>query len=136
MENVIQEVREPNQIQLSTKEKVFGVIKKIDKIIGIVLKVLFRLRKVFLAAPVVYAAVKLAAYNREHLPQVVGLDLQASGFFAQTISQEMAIMAPLVVTGACLVLMFFSKKALYPWAISVFSLALPILLLISNRYPA
>jgi hypothetical protein len=32
--------------------------------------------------------------------------------------------------------MFCSRKALYPWAISVFTLALPVLLLVSNLYPA
>ena len=32
--------------------------------------------------------------------------------------------------------MFLSRKAMYPWAISIFSLAIPILLLLSNRYPA
>ena len=45
-------------------------------------------------------------------------------------------MGPLALTLACLFLMFCSRKALYPWAISVFTLALPILLLVSNLYPA
>jgi len=40
------------------------------------------------------------------------------------------------VTAACLVLMFTSRKALYPWAVSIFTLILPVLLLISNLYPA
>ena len=36
---------------------------------------------------------------------------------------------------ACLLLMLCSRKAMYPWAISLFTLIVPILLLISNRYP-
>ena len=68
-------------------------------------------------------------------PEMVGINLQASGAFADLISRNSAIMWPLAVTGACLVLMFFSKKALFPWAVSIFTLVLPILLLFSNAYP-
>ena len=97
---------------------------------------LYRLRKVFLAIPVVYLALKLAIYNMNHLPEQVGVNLQSSGAFANMISRQVAVMTPLGVTAACLVLMFASRKALYPWAVSLFTLLLPILLLISNLYPA
>ena len=40
------------------------------------------------------------------------------------------------LTAACLLLMFCSRKAMYPWAISIFTLALPVLLLVSNVYPS
>jgi len=96
---------------------------------------LFRLRKFVMAAPVVFYALKIAAYNSEHLPEVVGIDLQASGEFAQTISRGLAVMGPLGLTLACLLLMFCSRKAMYPWAISIFTLALPLLILLSNAYP-
>ena len=92
--------------------------------------------KMFMAAPVVYYAIKLARYNSVNLPKVVGINLQANGAFAQTITRQLAVMGPLGVTAACLLLMFLSRKAMYPWAISIFSLALPLLLLLSNRYPA
>jgi len=46
------------------------------------------------------------------------------------------VMGPLALTGACLFLMFCSRKATYAWSISIFTLALPILLLVSNLYPA
>ena len=52
------------------------------------------------------------------------------------ISRNAAVMCPLALTLGCLVLMVFSRKAIYSWCISVFTLALPILLLISNVYPA
>jgi len=109
---------------------------KTKRVIGIIVMVLYRLRKVFLAIPVVYYALKLARYNMEHLPEVVGINLQASGAFADTISRNSAVMGPLAVTAGCLVLMLFSRKALWPWAVSLFTLVLPILLLVSNLYPA
>ena len=104
--------------------------------IGILIMCIYRLRSVFLAVPVVYYALKLAAYNGTHLPEKVGLNLLSNGEFAMTISRELAVMGPLAVTCACLVLMVTSRKALYPWAISIFTLILPVLLLVSNLYPA
>lgn len=117
-------------------QKVKSVIKKVDRVIDIILTVIYRLRKIFMAAPVVYYAIKLAQYNMEHLPSVVGVNMQANGIFTEMISRDIAVMGPLAITGACLLLMFFSRKALYSWAISIFTLVLPIILLISNRYPA
>lgn len=99
-------------------------------------KVAFHLRKILLAVPVVVLALRLAAYNMANLPVQVGLDLQASGEFARMISRETAVMGPLAVTGGCLGLMFLSRKSIYPWIISLFSLILPLLLLITNIYPA
>ena len=112
-----------------------SVYEKIKRVIGILVMVFYRLRKIFLAIPVVYYALKLARYNMEHLPEKVGLNLQADGAFAQTISREMAVMGPLALTAGCLVLMLFARRALPSWAICVFTLALPVLILISNIYP-
>ena len=130
-----------NQMQESPQQltgfaKCKAVISKINYVINFVGVWLFRLRKFVMAAPVVYYALKLAEYNREHLPEQVGLNLQATGEFAQMISRDMAVTGPLALTLACLFLMFCSRKASYAWSISVFTLALPILLLISNLYPA
>ena len=110
--------------------------KKITSLLSFIGSILFRLRKLVLAAPVVYAAGKLAYYNREHLPEQVGINIQSTGEFAQMITRDMAVMAPLGLTAACLFLMLCSRKALYPWAISIFTLVLPILILFSNLYPA
>lgn len=112
---------------------VFGVIKKVIYNIGLWI---FRLRRFWMAAPVVYAAIQLAMYSNEHLPEYVGINLQETGEFAEVITREMAVKGPLAVTAACLLLMFFSRKALYPWLISVFSLVLPLLLLFTNVFPA
>ena len=111
-------------------------IAKINSLISFIGTVLFRLRKVVLAAPVVYGALKLAFYNRAHLPEQVGINLLSSGEFSQMMSRDIAVMGPLGLTVACLLLMFCSRKAMYPWAISVFTLTLPLLILVSNLYPA
>lgn len=116
-------------------DKFRAVMSKINSVINLIGVWLFRLRKFVMAAPVVYAAIRLAAYNAENLPEQVGLNLQSTGEFAMTISRYLAVIGPLGLTGACLLLMFCSRKAMYPWAISIFTLALPLLLLISNVYP-
>lgn len=113
-----------------------SVYTRVKSIIGVIVMVIYRLRKLVLALPVAYYALKLASYNMQNLPEVVGINLQSNGAFAETISRGMAVMGPLGITGACLVLMFCSRKALYPWAVSIFTLALPLLLLFSNQYPA
>ena len=112
-----------------------SVYEKVKKVIGIIVMVFYRLRKVFLAIPVVYYAHKLAEYNRTHLPEMVGVNIQSNGIFADYISRSSAVNYPLMITGACLVLMFFSRKPLWPWAVSLFTLALPLLILVSNLYP-
>ena len=128
-----------NKVQDDVKDSLqteSSLWSKIKKVIGILVMVLYRLRSVFLAIPVVWYALKLAAYNFKHLPEEVGLNLLSTGEFALTISRELAVMGPLAITVACLVLMATSRKALYPWAVSIFTLILPVLLLVSNLYPA
>ena len=115
--------------------KVKAVVGKINSVINTIGVWLFRLRKFVMAAPVVYYALKLASYNRTHLPELVGINLQPTGEFAQYISRNMAVMGPLALTLGCLILMFCSRKAMYSWAISIFTLTLPLLLLLSNAYP-
>ena len=41
-----------------------------------------------------------------------------------------------LIAGGCLLLMFLSRRVIYPWLISIFTLVLPLLLLLSNIYPA
>ena len=125
-----------NQAGHSFWQKARLVLAKIGEVLEVIVNLLYKLRKVFMAAPVVYYAIKLSRYNSVNLPKVVGINLQSNGAFAQTLTRQMAVMGPLGVTAACLLLMFLSRKAMYPWAISIFSLAIPILLLLSNRYPA
>ena len=113
-----------------------NTMAKINSLISFIGSVLFRLRKIVMAVPVIYWALKLASYNREHLPELVGINLQSSGAFERMISRDLAVMGPLGLTAACLLLMFCSRKAMYPWAISIFTLVLPLLILVTNLYPA
>ncbi|MGM9549451.1 MAG: hypothetical protein ACI3V5_06360 [Faecousia sp.] len=122
-------------VQPTGFDKFKAVVSKINSVINLIGVWLFRLRKFVMAAPVVYVALRLASYNAQHLPEQVGINLQSTGEFAVTISRSLAVAGPLGLTAACLLLMFCSRKAMYPWAISIFTLALPLLLLLSNVYP-
>ena len=93
-------------------------------------------RKILLAIPVVYLMLYFARLNWNVLPEQVGLNLQTTGEFAKVISRQSAVTFPLLFTAGCLALMFLSRKSIYPWIISIFSLILPVLLLLTNIYPA
>lgn len=124
-----QDAPEPQGETLQPKNKVWEVIR-------ILCLAAYRLRAIFLAIPVLFVALRLAAFNSEHLPLLVGLDLQSTGEFAKVISRQTAVTMPLLLTGGCLALTIFSRKTLYPWLISVFSLVIPVLLWFTNMYPA
>lgn len=114
-------------------DRVFGVIGKVFGFIG---TWIYRLRGVLISLPVVWAAWKLALYNKAHLPEEVGLNLLSNGEFEQMVSLQTAVMTPFYITLGCLVLVLFSRKTLYPWIISVFTLAIPLLLLLNNNMQA
>ena len=114
-------------------KSVLGTIGRVFQKIG---KYIFRFRAVLMAAPVVYAAVRLAMYARENLPEQVGINLMESGEYAMMVSRNTAIMGSLAVTAVCLLMMFVSRRTIYPWLISIFSLVLPILLIVTNVFPA
>ena len=85
-----------------------------------------------MAAPVVFYAVKIAMINMDRLPEMVGFNIQANGEFAAMVSRDYAVYGPLGVTAFCLVLMFCSRKTVFPWIISIFSLVLPYLIYYTN----
>jgi hypothetical protein len=122
-----------NKLQ-ELKAKVGPGLEKTGKVMTVVGKVLYHLRKVALAVPVVIVAIMLAKHNMDILPATVGIDLQANGQFAQSISREMAVYGPLAVTGGCLLMMAFSRKVIYPWLVSVFTLVLPLLMMLLNFF--
>lgn len=96
----------------------------------------FQLRSVLLAIPVVVAAVAMALRNMISLPEEVGINLLASGEYQFMVGRGVAVMGPLAVTAVCLLLMFCSRKTMFPWLISLFSLVLPWLILLTNTFPA
>lgn len=104
------------------------------RVVSVIWKVVFALRKVVLALPVIYFALKFAAFNRENLPVLVGINLQSNGEFAQMIARDTAVNVPLMITFGCLGLMVLSRKTIYPWLISILTLVLPALLYLTNGY--
>lgn len=113
--------------------KVLGGTGKVLKTTG---SYLFRLRAVLLSAPVAVAAILLAMKNMDRLPDSVGLMLQTSGDFAVLVPKTMAVFGPLGITALCILLTVCSKKTVFPWLISVFTLILPVLIWFTNVYPA
>lgn len=118
---------------LDTVGEVLARIGHVMKIIG---QYIYKLRKVFLAIPIVVAAWKLALMNMEKLPETVGISIQADGSYAAMVSQNVAVFGPVAVTALCILLMFCSRKTLYPWLISIFSLVLPLLIFVTNVFPS
>ena len=117
-------------------QKICTVTDKIANVFRIIWSYVYRMRKIIMAVPVMIAAARLAQYNSEALPELVGINLQASGEYSQMITRDLAVLGPVAVTAACLLLMFCSRRTLYPWLISIFSLVLPVLLLVTNVFPA
>ena len=117
-----------------TMQKVTGVIRKIGYVSSQIFRWIYRLRRFLLAIPVVIAAIRIAGLNMERLPEMVGLNLQATGEFAQMVTREYAVYGPMGVTMLCLLLMFFTRKVFYPWLISIFTLVLPYLIYLTNMY--
>lgn len=109
---------------------------KVGKVLKIIGTYIYKLRGLLLAMPVIIGAVILACINLNSLPPSVGINLLASGDFGSMVSRGTAVLVPLGVTGLCVVLTLCSRKPLYPWLISVFSLVLPLLIYVTNMYPA
>ena len=97
---------------------------------------IYRLRAILLALPVIFGALQLARINYELLPDMVGLGLQSSGEYLYLVAKEAAVYGPLALTALCLLMVALSRKTIYPWIISIFSLALPLMILLTNIFPA
>ena len=117
-------------------EKTLTVLKKIGHVLAVIGKWIYRLRGFFMAIPVALAALYLASQNMARLPEEVGINLLENGQYEYLISRGLAVLAPLVITGICLLMMWLSRKTIYPWIISIFSLVLPWLIWITNVFPA
>ena len=119
----------------TASEKTWEILKKIWHVIKIIIKWIFNLRGIWMAIPVALAALRLAALNAARLPEEVGINLLANGEYQYLISRELAVTAPLMVTAVCLAMMLLSRRTVYPWVISIFSLVLPLLIWITNVFP-
>ena len=125
---VEQEKAQAVEPEESGKEKTLNNLRYIGKLA-------YKLRSVLLSIPVIIGAIALAVRNASKLPLEVGLNLQASGEYARIVSRSVAVMGPLAVTAVCLLMMFISRRVVYPWLISLFSLVLPLLIWFTNVYP-
>ena len=101
---------------------------------------IFRLRSVFLAIPVVFMAIVYAVENAKLLPAKIALYIPVSQQELLTskmieFSRDTAVYFPLAVTGTCLLLMFCSRRTIYPWLISIFSLVLPLFFRFISTFP-
>ena len=128
--------RENNRENRSGKEKAIRGLKTTGKILKGIGIWIFRLRGFFMAIPVALAAVSLAVRNMAKLPEEVGINLLPNGEYQYLISRSLAVTAPLLVTGLCLLMMWLSRRTVYPWIISIFSLVLPLLIWFTNVFPA
>ena len=118
-----------------TMRKVIAFLKKVGIVLTMTGRWAYRLRSLVLSIPVFVCACALAIRNVSLLPELVGINILASGEYQWFISRGAAVMLPLALTAVCLLLMFCSKKILYPWLISVFSLVLPIALWFTYLFP-
>lgn len=96
----------------------------------------YRLRGVLLAIPVVVVAISMAIRNMAQLSDSVGINLLASGEYQFMVNKGVAVLGPLALTAVCLLFMFLSRRVLYPWLISVFTLVVPWLIWITNVFPS
>ena len=124
--------KKPNEAWAKTKV----VFQKIGRVFSIIGKVLFHMRKIFLTLPVLWAAFKVYTYAKEMLPEDVGVWLLESGDYQFMLDREASLMSCLAVTAVCLGLMFLSRRTILPWIVSLFTLVLPIMLVITNMYPS
>lgn len=118
------------------RTKFMEVFNKIGYVLLVIWKWIYNLRSILLAVPVVIVAIRLAILNMSRLSDKVGILILSSGEYQWMVDKGIAVMGPLAVTAACLLLMFLSRRVVYPWLISVFSLALPLLIYITNVFPA
>lgn len=122
----------------------FADVWRVFAVIG---KCLYGIRGILISIPVAVAALLIASWGQRNLPEVVQIthiiiDRSAQnalfGLFVMTtdlITRDVALFVPLVLTAFCLAMTMLSKRTLYPWLISVFTLCLPIVLYLLNTYP-
>ena len=113
-------------------KKVVAFLVKVWFVLKLTAKWCYKLRSVVLSIPVFVCAGALAIRNARLLPDHVGINILSNGEYQWYISRSTAVLIPFLVTAVCLAMMLISKKILYPWLISVFSLVLPLVVWLTN----
>ena len=114
----------------------FRIIGRAFSDAGYVLKLLGRwmymLKGLFLSIPVAFASIALSLEAMKRLPEEVGIGMLANGEYAFMLSRGEAANICILVTAASIVMVLCSRRVTYPWLISVFTLVLPILLIVTS----
>lgn len=111
-----------------------------DSKLGPILKMLYKYRSVAMALPVIAGSAILATLSMAKLPSKVMLNMPAMAegeLILKMVEMDKgtAVIVPILVTAVCLLLMFCSRRQVYPWLISLFSLILPVILLVAGMFP-
>ena len=108
---------------------------KTKEILKVIWKYVWMFRGAIISIPVLVIAIKQAFSNASTLPEKVGLNIQSTGEFGMMVSRSSAVLTPLLITIACILMATFTKRPLFPWLVSIFSLLLPLLIWVTNNYP-
>lgn len=122
----------PSSTKKSAQKKSNG---KTQVILKNVWKYIWMFRGAIISIPVLVIAIKEAFRNAATLPEKVGLNIQATGQFGMTVPRSTAVVVPLLITIGCALMASLTKRPLYPWLISIFSLVLPWVIWAINNYP-
>lgn len=110
--------------------------RKIWKTVRRISAKIYHYRAAILAAVVVLCSVTLAVVSMARLPEQVGINLLSDGSFSFMIPKLLAVLIPFLITLVSLVFLLISKRTLYPWLVSLFTLTIPLLVLVTNIFPA
>lgn len=128
-------------------QAISSVFRKIGKTFSTLFRYIYMLRTIIMAAPMAAAAVIIASISMRRLPDMVstvGFTVDRGdpdalfGFlsiYEQTIPRDTAVFGPLILTGISLLMMLLTKRALYPFLVTLFTLILPLFLWFYNTYP-
>lgn len=135
IKNVLQETQQEDKAASVQSGK-----KKEMSTFGYFCQWIYKLRTVIMAIPVVIASTVLAVYSAAKLPDKLQLYFPSwANKEAMVKMVEMgrftAILVPLLITAFCLLMMFCSRRTIYPWLVSVFSLLLPLFFIFISTFP-
>lgn len=109
------------------------VLAKVGQYIKKFFTYVYKFRAIILVVVTLIAAIIMASYCKANLPETVGIDLQSDGTFSKYITRDQAVNCSFILTALSLVFVLISKKTLYPWLISLFTFAVPVLILVTNH---
>lgn len=118
------------------RKKCRKILRKIGRVLHTIWIYIHKFRGIIASVPVALAAIWLALRNMSVLPENVGINLLANGDYSFMVVRPVAVLTPLLLTLVCIFLTACSKRTLFPWMVSVLSLLVPLLIWVTNVYPA